>query len=112
MASQSSVGDLLLVLKTLGGAVGCWRVHSPAAVGQLPRVVPLVSRVAGRVVNHLPGAGLLLDGEPEAPAGAGAVRLQSRRPVGQSAPRWRRGGAAGGAPVGRSGLLGAVGGEH
>lgn len=82
------------------GSVGCpgvALVDSSAPVGQPPRVVPLEARVAGRVADHLAGARLLLDGEPEGPPGAGAVRLQARGPVGQSGPRRRRGGAAGGA---------------
>lgn len=113
---QSSVGDLLVVLRMLGCSVGCLRVafvHSSAAVGQLPHVVPLESGVAGRVVDHLTGAGLLLDGEPESPAGAGAVRLQSRRPIWQSGgPGRRRGRAARGDRVGGAGGGGAMRGRR
>lgn len=86
--------------------------HSPPAVGQLPRVVPLESLVAGRVVNHLTGAGLLLDSEPESPTGAGAVCLQSRGPIGQSGPSWWRGGAAGGVRVGGARGVSAMGGRR
>lgn len=84
--------------EVLGRSVGC--VHSSAAIGQLPAVVSFESQVAGRVVNNLPGAGFLLDGESESPPGAGAVRLQSWRALRQSGPGWGRGGAAGGGRVG------------
>lgn len=84
--------------QVLGRPVGC--AHSSAAIGQLPAVVSFESQVAGRVVNDLAGAGLLLDGESESPPGAGAVRLQSWGALRQSGPRCGRGGAARGGWLG------------
>lgn len=72
VAGRGTVGDLI-VARDAGSSV---------TVGQLTRVVPLKSRVAGRVVDHLTGAGLMLDGESEGPSRAGAVRLEARRSLG------------------------------